>query len=132
MLVIEKAQAVIARPVLCCSLSTLTKRHEYIAFLKFREEKVLFQLFVVIFDKCRDQVDGRPERLSRKAVAAQTSCKLFVNQQQAPQYSMFAHQILDGRDILGLWRCIGGQQRAAGRSADSEGRARQQETLYAG
>ena len=76
---------------------------QLVRLLEAREEEVLLQFLVIILDEIANDLRRFGDRLRRQIfVRVHATERLAVNEQDALQHAMFAHQVLRRRDLVVL------------------------------
>src|SRR5207249_10850866 len=74
---------------------------EPIGFSEPWKEEILLELLVIILDEASDHFGGVEDGIGRKILAAIDPTDRFaVDQENALQHAVLAHQVLGGRDLL--------------------------------
>lgn len=93
--------------------------HQRVGLAKAGEQEALFELFVVVLDERADDPGRLRQRLWRQVlVGLQASHCLAVDQQDAFENAVLAHQVLCGRDFL--FRLLERRRRSSKDQAPSE------------
>jgi len=75
--------------------------HQLPSLFEFGKDKVLFQLLVIVLDELANQIGWLGKRLRWDLfLGAQPLETFFVNQEDAVEYPVLAHQILGRGDFL--------------------------------
>jgi len=79
-----------------------------VRFFETWKQKILFQLFVIIFDETANNSGRVRQRFRWKILLRVHPAKHFaIDQQHALQHSMLAHQVFGRRDFLLLFLWLG-------------------------
>ena len=82
------------------------KIDKFARLFEAREQKVLLQFFVIIFNKLADDFSRISERFGRQVLVRVHATKRFaVNEQDAFQHAVLAHEIFRRRDLF-IFRCL--------------------------
>src|ERR1700758_3703788 len=104
------------------------KIDELAGFAKAREKEIFFQLLVILLHKVANDVGGAGQHRAVERLFGGKEIKMvLVDQQEAIEYSVLAHQIFGGGNIFGalallrrrLLRCGEGRRWQQQSSADN-------------